>query len=93
MSDLIISKIELLESQIENFERSGFFTEKEMDRLTFPIREELRSLKKQINLYGMTTQSYNEGKRKHEHYFSQMVSPALLNTWKSLGMNSSIAKG
>lgn len=48
MSENIIeSKKELLQEQIENLEKSGFFTEKEMDRLTNPLRKELEDL---INL-------------------------------------------
>jgi hypothetical protein len=91
MDDLIIPKIELIELQIENFERSGFFTEKQMDTLTFPLKEELKYLHKQINLYGITMEEYKEERSNHQFYFSQMKSPALLNTWKTLAMNASIA--
>jgi len=42
--DNIDSKIELLQEQIENFERSGFFTEKEIDTLTKPIVSEFERL-------------------------------------------------
>jgi hypothetical protein len=91
MTDLIINQIELLELQIENFERSGFFTEKQMDTLTFPLKEELESLQKQINLHGMTMEEYKEGRSNHQFYFAKMKSPALLNTWKTLDMNASIA--
>lgn len=49
MSDeLLQSKTELLQDQIESIERSGFFTEKEIDRMTSPLREELKSLQKQL---------------------------------------------
>lgn len=44
--DLLKSKIELLEAQILNFEKSGFFTEKEIDRLSAPLRLELEILNK-----------------------------------------------
>ena len=45
MSDnLLKSKIELLEEQIANLERSGFFTEKEIDRLSAPLKVELETL-------------------------------------------------
>lgn len=44
MDDLIISKIELLDEQIENLERSGYFTEMEMDRLSAPMKAEKESL-------------------------------------------------
>lgn len=91
MIDLIIPKIELLELQIENVERSGFYTEQQIDSLVLPLKENLESLKNQINLHGMTLEEYKEGRNKHQFYFSQMKSPALLNTWKTLGMNASIA--
>lgn len=91
-NDIIHSKIELLEEQIENIERSGYFTEKEMDRLSAPLREELENLKKQLNLYGMDQASYNEGVKMHRYYFAQMHSPALVNTCKILGMRL-IARG
>lgn len=44
--DNLNEKIALLEDQIENLERSGYFTEKEMDRLSSPLRDELESLQK-----------------------------------------------
>lgn len=45
MSDnLITSKIELLEEQIVNIERSGFFTEAEIDRASKSLRAELERL-------------------------------------------------
>lgn len=40
-ADLLTSKIELLEEQIENLERSGFFTENEIDRAAISLRSEL----------------------------------------------------
>ena len=40
-ADLLTSKIELLEEQIENIERSGFFTENEIDRAVVSLRSEL----------------------------------------------------
>jgi hypothetical protein len=86
-NDILHSKIELLEEQIENIERSGRFTEKEIDKLVAPLREELASLKKQIPLYGMTPESYNEGKRIHSLWFSNQPSPALKNTQSHFGMN------
>jgi hypothetical protein len=43
-SDTISSKKELLLEQIENYERSGYFTEKEIDRLCSPIKLELQFL-------------------------------------------------
>jgi len=92
-NDIIHSKIELLEEQIENFERSGYFTEKEIDRLSAPLRSELAILKEQLNLYGMDQEKYNEGVKMHRHYFSQMHSPALVNTCKLFGMNLTSIQG
>jgi len=48
-NDIINSKIELLQEQIDNLERSGFFTEKEMDRATVSLRQEKESFEKQLN--------------------------------------------
>ena len=42
--NLLNSKIELLEEQIANLEQSGFFTEKEIDRLSGPLKIELDTL-------------------------------------------------
>lgn len=39
--ELIASKIELLQEQIDNLERSGFFTESEIDRAVVSLRSEL----------------------------------------------------
>jgi hypothetical protein len=41
LDETLISKIELLQEQIDNLEKSGFFTEKEMDKLSSPLRTEL----------------------------------------------------
>lgn len=48
-NDTITQRIDLLQEQIDNLEKSGFFTEKEMDKLAFPLRQELASLKKQLS--------------------------------------------
>lgn len=46
MSDeLLQHKIDLLEEQIENLERSGFFTEKEIDQATASLRMQLAAFK------------------------------------------------
>ncbi|SNB43044.1 conserved hypothetical protein [Flavobacterium psychrophilum] len=46
MSDEIIkSKIELLEEQISNIERSGFYTEQQINKLTCPLVMELTTLR------------------------------------------------
>jgi hypothetical protein len=39
--DILIPKIELLQEQIDNLERSGYFTEAEMDRATISLKIEL----------------------------------------------------
>lgn len=82
---ILLSKIELLEEQIENIERSGFFTEKEIDRASYSLREELESLRSQTNLYGMTAKQYKEGLSIHKRLFAKLSS--LLN------MNLAINKG
>ena len=51
MSDSITEdKIDLLLEQIKSIEESGFYTEKEMDKKTYPLRQELESLLKQDSL-------------------------------------------
>lgn len=72
--DTLHSKIELLEEQVENIERSGHFTEPEIDRLVFPLRQELESLKKQVPMYGMSDESYKEGKDLHNLYMGKSFS-------------------
>jgi hypothetical protein len=42
--DNIPEKIELIQDQITNLEKSGFYTEADMDRLTKPLRLELSEL-------------------------------------------------
>jgi hypothetical protein len=54
-TNLIDSKIELLEDQLENIERSGFFTEKEIDKASFSYRMELIAYKCQ-----QAAQAFNE---------------------------------
>lgn len=84
-NDGLTSKIELLEEQIENLERSGFFTELEMDRATISLKAELdfykleyskhtnaEFKKKSKPLYGMTHEDYADGMKIHNECFSQM---------------------
>lgn len=47
-NDILMSKIELLQEQIDNLERSGFFTEKEMDRATISLRQEKEVFENQL---------------------------------------------
>lgn len=46
-NETLNSKIELLQEQIDNLEKSGFFTEKAMDKLSSPLRLELKLLQTQ----------------------------------------------
>lgn len=91
-NDIIHSKIELLEEQIENIERSGYFTEMQIDKESAPLRQEIKTLQSQINLYGMSQQDYNEGVKMHRYHFAQMHSPALVNSCRILKMRL-IARG
>ena len=63
LNDLLTSKIELLEEQIENLERSGFFTEKEIDSKTTFLKQQIELHKQSItvNLFceAMTKSSEN----------------------------------
>ena len=45
LDEKLQSKIDLLQEQIDNLEKSGFFTEKEMDSFSSPFRMELAVLK------------------------------------------------
>jgi hypothetical protein len=47
--DLLKSKIELLKEQIDNLEKSGFFTEKEMDKYSFLLRNEIEAYESQLH--------------------------------------------
>lgn len=92
-NDIIHSKIELLEEQIENLFNSGHFTEKEIDRLSAPLRSELAILKAHLPKYGMDQASYNEGAKIHRYHFAQMYSPALKNIWNTFGRNKTSIQG
>lgn len=48
-TETINSKIDLLRDQIDNLERSGFFTEAEMEKLSRPFRLELGTLMIQLH--------------------------------------------
>jgi hypothetical protein len=68
-NDTLAQRIDLLQDQINNLEKSGHFTEKEMDSQSFPLRQELESLKRQLyssNLdesLGITAKQMSEGRR------------------------------
>jgi hypothetical protein len=49
-NDLLTPKIELLQEQIDNLERSGYFTEAEMDRATVSLRMEMELHKHHLGL-------------------------------------------
>ena len=80
-NDILQSKIELIEEQIENLERSGYYTEKEIDRLSFPIREELEQMKIQFansyvdefgEKYGISPEERIEGNRIHNELWAKI---------------------
>lgn len=52
--DHLKEKIELLTDQINNLEKSGFYTEADMDRLTKPYRLELVTLISKLPTQSMT---------------------------------------
>ena len=79
--DTITPRIELLQEQIENLEKSGHFTEREIDSKTAPLRMELASLKtlqstREMTLamqnYGMTLESYSEGLKAFNEAFAKL---------------------
>jgi hypothetical protein len=90
--DIILPLIELRESQLENLERSGFFTDKEINQKAELLRLDVKALKAQFNHYGMTYDQYVDAVQLHDYYFSQIPTPAVLNTWNILGMNQ-ISRG
>ena len=79
-NDTIAQRIDLLQKQIDNLEKSGFFTEKEMDKLTFPLREELEGLKRQLldpwgntaKYYGLTPEQMEEGRKVFNKCWKQL---------------------
>lgn len=88
--DTITPRIELLQEQIDNLEKSGHFTEREIDGKTAPLRMELASLKtlqstKEMALamqnYGMTLESYTDGLKEYNEAFAKLknIPKSLLN--------------
>ena len=80
-NDTITPRMELLQEQIDNLEKSGHFTEKEIDSKTAPLRMELASLKalestREITVamqnYGMTLESYTEGLKAFNEAFAKL---------------------
>ena len=103
MIDDIQSKIDLCQEQIENLEKSGHFTDKEIEEQSTPIKSKLALLKtiKQLRIlsdvannaaniinefleaaekeeipphtrFGMSLESYQEGKKLHEQLFEPL---------------------
>lgn len=80
-NDTIAQRIDLLQEQIDNLEKSGFFTEKEMDKLAFPLRQELEVLKRQLQIlnlseagkaFGITSEQMVEGRRIFSELWAQL---------------------
>lgn len=80
-NDTITPRIELLQEQIESIERSGHFTENEIDSKAAPLRMELASLKilqstraltVAMRNYGMTLDSYIEGQKAFNEAFAKL---------------------
>ena len=80
-NDTITPQIELLQEQIESIERSGHFTEKEIDSKAAPLRMQLAILEhskahqefsKSIYKYGMDLATFLEGTRLFNECFAQM---------------------
>lgn len=53
-----LSKIEFLEEQIEEITNSGFFTEREIDRLSHPLLLEMYRLKNQTIAKGQPVKEH-----------------------------------
>ena len=79
------TEIETLKAQLLPLETVLGVSSDELDYLAATLKVYIS--KNKAKAYGLTTESYKEGDRKHSHYFSQMTSPALMNTWTTLGMN------
>jgi len=80
-NDTLTPRIELLQEQIESIERSGHFTEKDMDSLASPLRMELSTLKMLQSTrefavthekFGMTLESYAEGLKAFNEAFAKL---------------------
>jgi hypothetical protein len=83
-NDTITPQIELLQEQIESIERSGHFTEKEIDSKVAPLRMELAILQhtkahqefsKSVYKYGMDLEAFLEGTKAFDKCFAQMPKP------------------
>ena len=83
-NDTLASKIELLKEQIHNLEKSGHFTEKEIDSRSYPLRQELEALRKQVVFptvnvtvppsFGLTAEQMEEGRKMHNEIWATIHS-------------------
>ena len=82
-NDTLASKIELLQEQIHNLQYSGHFTEKEIDTQSYPLRQELEALKRQLThsnineagfYHGLTPIQMEEGRRVFSEIWKQLDS-------------------
>ena len=80
-SKTLLPQIALIQEQINNFEKSGFFTDKEIESKTIPLRMELATLKMQqevlnisesVCLFGMSLESFVEGTKAFNECFDQL---------------------
>ena len=80
-NDTLASKIELLQEQIHNLQYSGHFTEKEIDTQSYPLRQELEALKRQLTAsnineagleYGLNPNQMEEGRRIFSEIWKQL---------------------
>lgn len=60
-NDTLASKIELLQEQIHNLQYSGHFTEKEIDTQSYPLRQELEALKRQLQVLNLNEAGLESG--------------------------------
>jgi hypothetical protein len=83
-NDTITPQIELLQEQIESIERSGHFTEKEIDSKAAPLRIQLAILEhakahqefsKSVYKYGMDLETFLEGVKAFDKCFAQIPKP------------------
>jgi hypothetical protein len=105
----INTQISFLQDRIDNLEKSGFYTEKEMDKQTPLLREKINFLRTQnfgveyvlgvsaqdLSVLVTTLKSCKKQKKLQNTslYFAQMHSPALKNTWNTFGRNKTSIQG
>lgn len=82
-------EIEALQSQLLPIEKVLGVSEDEVALLVKTLKSCFTADRIAPTPYGMSPGCYIEGSRFHKQYFSQMPSPALLNTWNTLKMEMS----